>query len=185
MEIRNRVRELRMVPACELRPHPGNWRTHPMHQQQALRSLLAQVGYAGALVARELQDGSLELLDGHLRAKTTPESEVPVLIVDLSDAEADLVLATFDPLAALAQTDDAALRALVGRVACEDQHVCEMLAALTADPQPPESPQPSAPASEALDELFQVVVECPDDAAQRTLYQRLTGEGFRCRMLLL
>jgi hypothetical protein len=43
----------------------------------------------------------LQILDGHLRANTTPDAFVPVLIVDLDDKEADKVLTTFDPLAAM------------------------------------------------------------------------------------
>jgi hypothetical protein len=63
--------------------------------------VLAEVGYADALLVRELGDGTLELIDGHLRAETTPDAEVPVLIVDLDDAEAAKVLALHDPLAAI------------------------------------------------------------------------------------
>jgi len=80
MQTRNRVRELRRVKAADLVPNPKNWRTHPKGQQDALRGILAEVGYADALLARELPDGSLMLVDGHLRAETTPEQEVPVLI---------------------------------------------------------------------------------------------------------
>ena len=66
MNIRDRVKELRRVPASQLRPSPKNWRTHPKEQADALRGLLAEVGFAGAALARELPDGSLELIDGHL-----------------------------------------------------------------------------------------------------------------------
>jgi ParB-like chromosome segregation protein Spo0J len=104
MQIRDRIKELRRVKASRLRPHPNNWRTHPKGQQDALRGLLAEVGYADALLARELPDGTLELIDGHLRAETTPEMEVPVLILDLDDREAAKLLALHDPLAALAET---------------------------------------------------------------------------------
>ncbi|GAB6164263.1 hypothetical protein JCM19992_02630 [Thermostilla marina] len=106
MHIRDRIRELRRVPAKLLQPHPRNWRTHPDSQRDRLKAVLAEIGYADALIARELEDGSLQLLDGHLRAETTPETEVPVLIVDLDDAEAETFLAFFDPLAALAESDD-------------------------------------------------------------------------------
>ena len=113
MNIRNRIKELRHVRAGDLRPHPKNWRKHPEEQQNALRGILAEVGYVDALMVRELPDGSLQIVDGHLRAETTPDAEVPVLIVDLNDAEADKVLATFDPLAAMAEPDEAQLEALL------------------------------------------------------------------------
>ena len=102
MHIRDRIKELRRVRAGRLRPHPKNWRTHPKAQQDTLRGVLAEIGYADALLAREMPDGSLELIDGHLRAEITPEMDVPVLIVDLDDEEAAKLLAVLDPLAGLA-----------------------------------------------------------------------------------
>lgn len=105
MQIRNRVRELRMVRASELVPNLKNWRKHPPAQAAALRDLLGEIGYAGALLARETATGQLELIDGHLRAETMPNAEVPVLILDLTDQEADTLLLSFDPLGAMAQAD--------------------------------------------------------------------------------
>lgn len=74
MQFRDRIRELRRIRADQLRPNPRNWRSHPQRQRDALRGVLAEIGYADALLARELADGSLELVDGHLRAETTPEA---------------------------------------------------------------------------------------------------------------
>lgn len=95
--------ELRRVRADSLRPHPLNWRIHPEAQQSALRAALQEIGYAQALICRELDDGTLQLLDGHLRADTTPEAEVPIVIVDLDEEEAKKLLLTFDPLTNLAE----------------------------------------------------------------------------------
>lgn len=113
MNIRNRVKELRHVPACDLRPNPKNWRTHPKAQQDALKGVLAEVGMADACLARELDDGSLMLIDGHLRAETASEATVPVLILDVDEAEADKILATLDPLAAMAEKDAKQLASLL------------------------------------------------------------------------
>jgi hypothetical protein len=74
MNIRNRVKALRTVKASELAPNPKNWRTHPKAQQDALRGILAEVGYADALLARELPDGSLMLVV--LRVGTTQWIEI-------------------------------------------------------------------------------------------------------------
>lgn len=113
MKIKNRVKELRIVPASELLPNPKNWRTHPKAQQEALRGVLAEVGMADACLARELPDGSLMLIDGHLRAETVADAKVPVLILDVTEAEADKILATLDPLAAMADSDAAKLDELL------------------------------------------------------------------------
>ena len=116
MKIRDRIRELRRVPASDLLPNPKNWRTHPKAQQDALRGVLAEVGMADACLARELPDGSLMLIDGHLRAETAADAKVPVLILDVSEAEADKLLATLDPLAAMAESDAAKLDELLRNV---------------------------------------------------------------------
>ena len=135
MKIRDRIKELRRVKADRLRPHPNNWRVHPKGQQDALRGLLAEIGYADALLARELPDGTLELIDGHLRAETTPEVEVPVLILDLDDAEAAKLLALHDPLAAMAEADNDVLAELIGRVETDSEAVRELLDQMVTQPE--------------------------------------------------
>lgn len=132
MNIRNRVKELRIVPASDLRPNPKNWRTHPKAQQDALRGVLAEVGMADACLARELPDGSLMLIDGHLRAETAADAKVPVLILDVDEAEADKILATLDPLAAMADSDAAKLDELLRNVDTGSEALQQMLAATAA-----------------------------------------------------
>jgi DNA modification methylase len=132
MKIRDRIRELRRVPASELRPNPKNWRLHPEAQAEALRGVLAEVGIADAVLARELADGSLMLIDGHLRAETLGDSTVPVLVLDVDEAEADKVLATLDPLAAMAEADAAKLDAILRDINTGSAAVQQLLADLAA-----------------------------------------------------
>mgnify|MGYP001613860318 CR=1 FL=1 len=127
--IRDRIVELRRVRAGDLVPDPRNWRRHPKAQRDALQGVLAEIGYADALLARETPDG-LVLIDGHLRAGLDPNQTVPVLVVDLDEAEAGKLLATLDPLAAMAQPDQDALLALLRDVSFEDEAVNDMLEAL-------------------------------------------------------
>ena len=119
MKIRDRIRELRRVRASELMPHPKNWRVHPKDQARALRALLSEVGYADALIARELPNGRLQLIDGHLRAETTPDDLVPVLVVDVTEEEAEKILLTLDPLAAMAQADEERMQELLAKLQFE------------------------------------------------------------------
>ena len=113
MQIRDRIKELRRVPASQLRPNPKNWRTHPQEQADALRGVLAEVGIADACIAREMPDGSLMLLDGHLRTETLSGELVPVLVLDVNEEEADKILATLDPLTAMADMNTAKLNDLI------------------------------------------------------------------------
>lgn len=129
MKIKNRVKSLRMVPASDLLPNPKNWRTHPEAQKNALRGVLAEVGMADACLARELPDGSLMLIDGHLRAETVADATVPVLILDVTEAEADKLLATLDPLAAMAESDAAKLDELLRNVDTGSEALQELMAA--------------------------------------------------------
>ena len=104
MVMKDRVKELRRVPASELRANPKNWRTHPPAQEAAMRGVLEDIGFADAMIARETPDG-LELIDGHLRQEVMGDQPVPVLIVDVTEEEADKMLLTLDPLAMMAHAD--------------------------------------------------------------------------------
>jgi hypothetical protein len=123
---RDRIVERRRVPARELIANPRNWRRHPARQAAALRGLLQEVGYADALLARETP-GGLMLIDGHLRAETTPDQKVPVLVLDVNEAEANKLLATLDPLAGMAQTDMMAFKELAGLIHADSAEVRELL----------------------------------------------------------
>jgi hypothetical protein len=127
VEIRNRVRELRLVKASELVPNENNWRRHGAAQSSALKGLLAEIGYADALIARELSDGRLQLLDGHLRRETTLNMEVPVLVVDVTQEEGNKILLTLDPLAAMAEADKTSVDALLATVHTDSVAVAAML----------------------------------------------------------
>lgn len=128
MKIRDRIRELRRVPACDLLPNPKNWRTHPAAQQDALRGVLAEIGMADAVLARELPDGSLMLIDGHLRVETATDATLPVLVLDVNESEADKLLATLDPLSAMANSDAVQLDALLRTVQTGNESLQQMLA---------------------------------------------------------
>ena len=132
MTIRDRIKELRRVKASELHPNPKNWRSHPKEQRSALQGILAEVGYADALIARELEDGTLELIDGHLRAETTPDQVVPVLVLDVTQEEAEKLLVTLDPLAGMATADSEKLRDLLVSVEVDTPALKEMLQELGA-----------------------------------------------------
>jgi hypothetical protein len=186
MHIRDRIKEFRRVKASQLRPHPKNWRTHPAAQQDALRGVLAEIGYAGALLARQLPDGSLELIDGHLRAETTPDMEVPVLILDLDEQEAAKLLALHDPLAGMAESSDEVLAELLAQVETENDAVQSLLDQMLGRSDPVlDDTEPEAKEAVAIPEAFQVVVECRNETEQQAVYERLTAEGYICKLLML
>lgn len=128
MTLRDRVQEFRRVSSVDLLDNAGNWRRHPLAQRQALAGLLQEVGIAGALTAyhSERNGGALTLIDGHLR-KETAATEWPVLVLDVTDEEADKLLAVYDPLGAMAEADGEKLRALLADVETESEGLTGLL----------------------------------------------------------
>lgn len=186
MFIRDRIKDFRRVKASLLRPHPKNWRTHPTSQQDALRGVLAEIGYADALLARELPDGTLELVDGHLRAETTPDAEVPVLVLDLDESEAAKLLALHDPLTNMAGTNEETLAELLDQVETESDAVQALLDEMSSAPgATSDESETEAIGEVAIPEAFQVVVECRDEGEQQSVFERMTDEGYTCKLLTL
>lgn len=162
MNIRDRIKDFRRVKAKLLRPNPYNWRRHPQKQHDALRGILAELGYVGALLVRELDDGTLEIIDGHLRAETTPETEVPVLVLDVTEAEAKLILATYDSIADMAEADPEPLERLLEEVQPKSEDVQAMLDDLAskAGIEPPDFEPVSIDDQDRLDTKAPLV--CPN-----------------------
>ena len=183
--IRDRIKELRRVRASELKPHPKNWRTHSDDQRDALIGVLDEVGLAGAVIARELADGSLQLIDGHLRSEVSGDAEVPVLVVDLTDEEADKVLLTHDVLTYMAGFDTQQLGKLLAGVQTNNDQLSVFIARLArenrsaADPPAVNQPEIDVP------QLWNVVVECTDESQQRVVYEQLATAGHTCRLITI
>jgi site-specific DNA-methyltransferase (adenine-specific) len=83
-QIRDRIRGLRRVRPSELRRNPQAWKKHTPRQRKALKDVMTEIGFADALLARELEDGSLELIDGELRAGIADDQVVPVIVLDVA-----------------------------------------------------------------------------------------------------
>lgn len=126
--IRDRIKEFRRVPADEIKLNPRNWRLHPYAQRKAIAESLERIGMADALLAYYSQrdNGALTLINGHARLEELPDDEWPVLILDVDDDEADLLLTTLDPMTYMAESDEGLLSELlddigsVGTPALED-----------------------------------------------------------------
>ncbi len=132
---------------------------------------------------REPPDGRLKLIDGHLRRDLTPDMEVEVEILDVTEEEARTLLLSIDPLAALAEQQ-------------------EQLRTRLLELPPPPSPELEAAwhasteeyrrivdagkpwKEEALVEQWYVLVTCKDERQQVELLARLQAEGLKCKAVL-
>jgi hypothetical protein len=114
MDFKDRIVELRRVESSSLIPHPMNWRIHDSEQRGAMESVLSEVGIAGAVIAYDSkQYGGLTVIDGHLRKDLLAEQKVPVLVLNVSDEEAAILLATHDRIGEMAIADEDALTRLI------------------------------------------------------------------------
>jgi DNA modification methylase len=110
--------------------NPRNWRLHPKAQQDALAGVLAEVGWVQEVIVNKVTG---LIVDGHLRvalAAERGEPMVPVKYVELTPGEEALILATLDPLAAMAETAVDALEALLADVSSRDGAVEGLLECL-------------------------------------------------------
>lgn len=111
----------------ELAENPRNWRTHPEGQSGALVGALSEVGWAGACLYNEATG---RLIDGHLRRKVAQEQgseAVPVLIGSWTEEQEKLILATLDPIAAMAEASGEKLHELMAEVETQSDDVKRML----------------------------------------------------------
>lgn len=194
---KSRIKELRFVKAGDILPNPKNWRTHPFAQRSALRQVLTKIGFADAAIARETPDG-LMLLDGHARKdETDPDVEMPVLIVDLNDEEADIVLRTLDPLAAMAESDEEMMHQLAKELAnVDDAYVKNLLDVmeiryddLTQDERAEKDKstreQKKKERVESYEFEYKVIIQCANEKEQTKLLERFRKEGLKCQALML
>jgi hypothetical protein len=191
MNIRNRVIDMRQVPASSLRPNPLNWRTHPVEQRDVLRGVLAEIGIAGAVLTRQCEDGALELIDGHLRIEELGDQIVPCIVTDLTVEEARKLLVVYDPIGDLAVADAAKLNELLHEIEVQSPALLQMMERLAAEhlPQPDAEPEAKPePAEKQLKEMYQVLVtgfrgEALSESQQVRILEQLSNEGYDVKAL--
>jgi hypothetical protein len=181
---RNRIKRHVTVRAGDLVPHELNPRVHPESQRAALLALYEEIGFARSLLAYELPDGRLKLLDGHLRAEIDPEQMVEVEVLDVSDAEARTLLLAIDPLAQLAQNDARALAELRRLVEPDSAAVRQLWQEIEEAGKAVRANVEKAGRGKELPERWLVLIECDSEQEQADLLERFQTEGLRCRALL-
>lgn len=132
---RDRIQGLIHVPVERLRACPYNFRKHGKKQRAGLKAILREVGIAAALLARKLPgkgEPYYMLIDGHMRREEYPPGqEVPVLVLDIDEAEHRKLLATLDPLAAQAEVDPMALAGVLETLETGEQALTALFAELS------------------------------------------------------
>jgi hypothetical protein len=223
MKFQNRIRGLVDLPGTRVLPASRNFRLHPDRQRSVLRGMLAQIGIVDTVLVRPATPegldtlravkpgdargfakwfagyaGDFALVDGHLRAEEIRDQPIAALVLDLDEAEAATVLATFDPIGDLAGFDRAKYLALTRDLVIENKDVRELVDELAAadkrmragareleeehqDGEESDSPAPDQSAQAEVP--YVVLVECSDEAHQLKTIEFLMSRGYACRAL--
>jgi hypothetical protein len=181
--IRNRIKGHRRVRSGDLIPHELNFRSHPDLQRAALEGLYHEIGFARSLLAYEMPDGRLKLLDGHLRRDIDPNMEVDVEVLDVNDDEARTLLLSIDPLASLAETENQIRDRLLELTPAPTADI-EAAWAAAAEESLNKLAQRESRAVEMGPEQWLVLVRCQDEKHQVQVLERLWGEGLECKALV-
>lgn len=147
-----RVRNIGIVrvKVAEIVENEANWRRHGDDQREAFAGTVAELGWYGYPDVYRTADGQIKLVDGelrktHLLAEYGPDAEIDVNMVDLSEDEARLALATKDRIAMMADSDEKAIQALLESLSVEDERLAKALADFSAEAQDALEPEPLPP----------------------------------------
>lgn len=124
---RMRIVEHLTVPANEIVFAPLNPRTHPVEQTVAVTKSLQRLGWLDEVKVWRRPDGRLQLIDGEDRTRIAQGQSVPVSVLDLTEAEAEDALATYDATTYLADFDAERVRELAFRVEERDRDNATLL----------------------------------------------------------
>lgn len=116
-----------MADPEQLLAHPDNYRVHPKNQQDSLDGILSEVGFVQNIIVNQTTG---RVIDGHLRVALALRKNIqliPVTYVNLTEAEEALVLATFDPITAMAKIDNEKLEELLKYVDTDNSALQELL----------------------------------------------------------
>jgi len=136
MHVRDRIVQIIDIPGDKIRPNSLNWRTHPDSQKDAIRGILAEVGMVDVLKVVPTGEGDYVLVDGHARAEILGSQPVKCAVLDLTQEEVRKVLATFDPIAGLAGRDQQMFDDLAAMIETDNEALAAMIAEMASDPVP-------------------------------------------------
>ena len=172
------------VDIDSLRSDPANARRHGRRNIETIESSLRRFGQQKPIVVDA--DGVVIAGNGTLAAaRRLGWRQIDVVRSDLTGADRAAYAVADNRTAELAEWDEAALAAALAALkqdesfdhlvtGFDDKEIDGLVRRAMGEAAEPQVP-----------ECFQVVIECADEAEQRRLFERLTAEGLRCRLLVL
>lgn len=146
--------------------------------------MLEEVGWVQQVIINQ-RTGNL--VDGHLRCQLAAREgnkTIPVLYVDIDEAEEELVLATLDPIAAMAATDKAKLDELFQDINSDNENVQKLIANIAEKERILSTDVETKSEADFIPEQYMILIECSNEKEQSDLLEKFYKEGINCRALL-
>lgn len=168
------------IPINDLHQDPSNARRHDARNKNAIHASLEEHGQVEPLV---VQEGSGMVIGGNARLEVMRElgwTEAACVVLDVTDHEATRLGLALNRTAEFAAWDEETLGTLLADLRddldsdlWEDEEVNELL----------ENPVEPADEEEMMFEpAYEVIVKCGSETMQEQTYEKLTKEGYECRL---
>lgn len=182
--MKNKIIAIKEVDPKELKANPNNWRLHPETQKKPLKAILNDVGWVQNIIVNK---NTGNIVDGHARVEIAidqKEATVPVVYVDLTEKEEKLILATLDPLSAIAQTDQSELKELLDMVQSDNEDVIDFIDFLFKENGLLVDEIKEKNTGSVIDNDKNIlIVELISETETKKLYEELTNRGFDVRIM--
>ena len=166
----------------ELIPYVNNSRTHSDEQVAQIASSIKEFGWTNPI----LVDGKNGIIAGHgrlLAARKLGHKEVPTIeLSELTDAQKRAYIIADNKLALNAGWDDEVLKLEIQQLNDLNFDLTllgfdEVELAKMFDEVVDEEPE-----GENYQEVFNIIVECSNEAEQEKIFNTLDSEGYKCRV---
>jgi ParB-like chromosome segregation protein Spo0J len=166
----------------ELIPYVNNSRTHSDEQVAQIAASIKEFGWTNPI----LVDGKNGIIAGHgrlLAARKLGHKEVPTIeLSELTDAQKRAYIIADNKLALNAGWDDEVLKLEIQQLSDLNFDLTllgfdEVELAKMFDEVVDEEPE-----GENYQEVFNIIVECSNEAEQEKIFNRLNSEGYKCRV---
>ena len=179
------ARSIVMLPVSEVRPYEKN----PRKNSEAVKYVKASIekfGFKQPIVI----DSNRVIICGHTRleaAKSLGMAEVPCIVADdLTDAQVKALRLADNKVAEFSEWEMNLLGEELGELAeISDIDMGDFGFDDNLDKFGDEEENGTEEKGVNLSETFQIIVECENEIEQQEIFEKLSGEGYKCRLSTL
>lgn len=182
---RKAARSIVMLPVSEVRPYEKNPRKNA-EAVKYVRASIEKFGFKQPIVI----DSNRVIISGHTRleaAKSLGMAEVPCIVADdLTEAQAKALRLADNKVAEFSEWEMNLLGGELGELAeISDIDMGDFGFDLSDLDNIGMDDEENAEKGVNLSDTYQIIVECESETEQQEFFEKLSGEGYRCRLSTL